>query len=184
VPWQGDGRAFCSGLDFPSVATNPLNIAKLLKRDDAAQAANLAQAVGHAWRALPVPVIACIHGVCFGGGLQIALGADFRYATPDAQLSIMEVCAPPQCLARDDNDNDDARPAPAPQAKWGLIPDMSASVTLRELVRADVAKELSMTGRIVPAPEARDLGLLTRVCDDPLQVRCHGDPRYCAMAEE
>jgi enoyl-CoA hydratase/carnithine racemase len=61
---------------------------------------------------------------------------------------------------------------------------MSASVTLRELVRADVAKELSMTGRIVPAPEARDLGLLTRVCDDPLQVRCHGDRRYCVMAEE
>lgn len=63
----------------------------------ATQAANLAQAVVYAWRALPVPVIACIHGVCFGGGLQIALGADFRYATPDAQLSIMEVCRPSGC---------------------------------------------------------------------------------------
>jgi enoyl-CoA hydratase/carnithine racemase len=89
-------------------------------------------------------VIAAIHGKCFGGALQIALGADIRLATPDASLSIME-------------------------AKWGLIPDMSASVTLRELVRIDVAKELTMTGRIVTGEEAARLGLVTRCVTDPLQ---------------
>jgi enoyl-CoA hydratase/carnithine racemase len=54
------------------------------------------------------------------------------------------------------------------EAKWGLIPDMSASVTLRELVRIDVAKELTMTGRIVNGEEAASLGLVTRCVTDPL----------------
>ena len=76
-------------------------------------------------------------------GMQIALGADFRFAAPDCKLSIME-------------------------AKWGLIPDMSASVTLRELVRADIAKELTMTGRVIDGKEAAELGLVTRCVDDPM----------------
>jgi enoyl-CoA hydratase/carnithine racemase len=105
---------------------------------------NLAQDVAFLWRRLNVPVIAAIHGKCFGGGLQIALGADFRFATPDSNLSIMEV-------------------------KWGLIPDMSASITLRELVRIDVAKELTMTGRIISGDEAARLGLVTRCVADPFR---------------
>lgn len=95
-------------------------------------------------RGLPVPVIACLHGTCFGGGLQIALGADLRFSTPDCRISVME-------------------------ARWGLIPDMGASITLRELVRMDVAKELTMTGRIVSGLEAEKLGLVTRCADDPLE---------------
>jgi enoyl-CoA hydratase/carnithine racemase len=91
---------------------------------------------------VPVPVIAAIHGVAFGGGLQIALGADIRYATPDAQLSIMEI-------------------------RWGLVPDMSGTQTLRHLVRLDVAKELTFTGRIVSGTEAEQLGLVTRVAAAP-----------------
>ena len=82
--------------------------------------------------------------MCFGAGLQVALGADFRYTTPDCQLSIME-------------------------SKWGLIPDMGASVFLRELVRIDIAKELAMTGRIISGEEAANLGLVTRVCEDPMK---------------
>ena len=105
---------------------------------------NLAQDVSYLWRELPVPVIAVLHGMCFGGGLQIALGADMRYSTPDCKLSIME-------------------------GKWGLIPDMGISVTLRELVRMDVAKELTMTGRIISGEEAASLGLVTKCCEDPLQ---------------
>jgi enoyl-CoA hydratase/carnithine racemase len=105
---------------------------------------NLAQDVSYLWRELPVPVIAVLHGMCYGAGLQIALGADMRYATPDCKLSIME-------------------------GKWGLIPDMGAAVTLRELVRIDVAKELTMTGRIFSGQEAAELGLVTKVCEDPLQ---------------
>jgi enoyl-CoA hydratase/carnithine racemase len=79
---------------------------------------NLAQDVSYLWRELPVPVIAALHGMCFGGGLQIALGADMRYSTPDCKLSIME-------------------------GKWGLVPDMGASIVLRELISIDVAKEVS-----------------------------------------
>jgi len=104
---------------------------------------NLAQDVSILWRELPVPVIAVLHGMCFGAGLQIALGADIRFCTPDCKLSIME-------------------------GKWGLIPDMGASVTLRELIRIDVAKELTMTGRILSGSEAHDLGLVTNVSEDPL----------------
>jgi enoyl-CoA hydratase/carnithine racemase len=94
------------------------------------------------WRQVPVPVIAAIHGATFGGGLQVALGADMRIAAPDTQLSVMEI-------------------------KWGLIPDMGISKTLLQLVRGDVAKELTFTGRIVEADEALALGLITRIADDP-----------------
>ena len=92
-----------------------------------------------------MPVIAAIHGVAYGGGLQIALGADIRVATPDSRLSVMEI-------------------------KWGLIPDMAGSQTLRNLVRLDVAKELAFTGRVVSGSEAAELGLVTQVSDTPLQV--------------
>jgi len=95
-------------------------------------------------RGLPVPVIACLHGMCYGGGLQLALGADLRFSTPDCRISIME-------------------------SRWGLIPDMGASVTLRELVRMDVAKELTMTGRIISGTEAEKFGLVTRCVDDPME---------------
>lgn len=147
---SGEGRAFSSGLDAKGVALSgpKSSLNKLLKRpsgyggDDGV--GNLAQDVCYLWRKLPVPVIAVLHGYCFGGGLQIALGADFRFSTPDCKLSIME-------------------------SRWGLIPDMSASIVLRELVRIDVAKELTMTGRIIDAVEAESLGLVTRCVDDPME---------------
>jgi enoyl-CoA hydratase/carnithine racemase len=134
----GKGRAFCSGLDVTSVFASPLSATKELfdrrqveddhsgsnKQKSKTRIANLAQEVAYLWRRLPVPVIAVVHHSCLGAGLQIALGADIRIATADAKLVVME-------------------------AKWGLIPDMSASVTLRELVRMDVAKELTYTGRVV-----------------------------------
>lgn len=150
VVLSGEGRAFCSGLDAKSVALNGPsgNLEKLLERPSPyggeGGAGNLAQDVAYLWRGLPVPVIACLHGTCFGGGLQIALGADLRFSTPDCRISVME-------------------------ARWGLIPDMGASITLRELVRMDVAKELTMTGRIVSGLEAEKLGLVTRCADDPLE---------------
>jgi len=146
VVLHGDGRAFCAGLDVKAVMANPLsvkaNIDELLHRPDG-EVSNLAQDVGYLWRRIPVPVIAAIHGVCLGGGLQIALGADMRIAAPATKMSIME-------------------------AKWGLIPDMSATVTLRELVPKDVAMELTMTGRVFEAEEALRLGLVTRLAADPL----------------
>ena len=107
--------------------------------------ANFAQRVATDWIDLPVPVIAAIQGNCFGGGLQIALGADIRIARPDARLSVMEV-------------------------KWGLIPDMAITRTLPRLVGIDVAKELAFTGRLFSGEEALGMGVVTRVADDPLSA--------------
>lgn len=142
VVLAGAGKSFCAGIDLAAFAAGEAVIRKLLARRDG-EAANLAQRVGWGWRECPVPVIAALHGEVFGGGLQVALGADLRIARPDARLSVMEV-------------------------RWGLIPDMSGSQTLRGLVRRDVALELAWTGRVVPGEEALALGLVTRLADDPL----------------
>jgi enoyl-CoA hydratase/carnithine racemase len=106
--------------------------------------ANGWQQVAWGWRELPVPVIAAVHGVAFGGGLQIALGADVRLVHPDTKLSVMEI-------------------------QWGIVPDMAGCVLLSEFVRPDVARELTYTGRLVGDAEAVALGLATRVSEDPLR---------------
>jgi enoyl-CoA hydratase/carnithine racemase len=144
VVLHGEGKSFCSGLDVASFVSGdgPLSNEDLLRRDPG-RSGNLAQRVCTDWIDLPVPVIAAIHGNCFGGGLQIALGADVRIAAPDARLSVME-------------------------GKWGLVPDMGITRTLPRLVRIDVAKELTYTARILSGAEAAELGLVTRVADDPL----------------
>ena len=150
VVLSGEGRAFCAGLDFTSfmgmaggAASGGQGIG-LLQRD-ASSPANRAQLAAWVWQELPVPVIAAIHGVAYGGGLQIALGADIRFVAPDAKLSVMEI-------------------------KWGLVPDMSGTQTLRHLVRLDVAKELTFTGRVVSGTEAVALGLATHVSDAPREA--------------
>ena len=142
VVLHGEGPSFCSGLDLGSLMTGPVSLDDILKRPDG-QRANAAQQACTAWIDVPAPVIAAIHGNCFGGGLQIALGADIRFATPDARLSVME-------------------------SKWGLVPDMGITSTLPRLVRIDVAKELTYTGRVVSGAEAAELGVITRVAADPL----------------
>ncbi|MFE8070921.1 crotonase/enoyl-CoA hydratase family protein [Marinobacteraceae bacterium S3BR75-40.1] len=138
---KGAGEAFCSGLDVKTVSRNPLNFARLLMKPGR-KIANLAQEMGYLWREVPAPVIAVTHGYCFGGGLQIALGADFRYTTPDCEFSIME-------------------------SKWGLIPDMSLMTTLPGLMAMDQAKRLAMTAERVDGHKARELGLVTEVTEDP-----------------
>jgi enoyl-CoA hydratase/carnithine racemase len=143
VVLHGDGPSFCSGLDVVSVMSAGQGLDGLTKplRDENP---NWFQRTAYDWIRLPVPVIAAIHGNCLGGGLQIALAADVRFATPDARLSVMEV-------------------------KWGLIPDMSITRTLPRLVGIDVAKELTYTGRVISGREAHALGLVTHLSDDPVQ---------------
>jgi enoyl-CoA hydratase/carnithine racemase len=142
VVLHGEGPSFCSGLDVAGVMYAGEGLDGLVQRlrEDPP---NWFQRVAYGWVTLPVPVIAAVHGACFGGGLQIALGADIRIAAPDARLSVMEM-------------------------KWGLIPDMSITRTLPRLVRIDVAKELTYTGRVLSASEASQLGLVTWVTGDPL----------------
>lgn len=141
VVLTGAGPAFCSGLDVSSLMGTPEAIERLLQKQPD-ELVNLAQRVCWCWTELPVPVIAALHGTVFGGGLQIALGADIRLVHPEARLSVMEI-------------------------RWGLVPDMGGTRRLRDLMSIDVAKDLTFTGRIVGGVEACSLGLATRVSDDP-----------------
>jgi len=141
---QGNGEDFCSGLDIKSVLKDKSAAPALLAKWLPGQA-NMAQRVSHNWRKIPVPVIMAIQGRCWGGGMQIALGADFRFATPDASFSIME-------------------------GKWGLIPDMGGNLALRELVTKDIAMKLTMTAEVISAQTALDYGLITEISEDPLQL--------------
>lgn len=142
VVLHGAGPSFCSGLDVAGVMANQPGSDDLMAPLREA-VPNWFQRPSYRWLEVPAPVIAAIHGHCLGGGLQIALGADIRFATPDAKLSVLEV-------------------------KWGLIPDMAITRTLPRLVGIDVAKELAFTGRVLSGAEASELGLVTHLADDPL----------------
>lgn len=143
VVLSGEGKAFCAGLDvmnFAAFATkDPEDFVMTRTHGDA----NLFQEVSLIWRKLPMPVIAALQGVCYGGGLQIAAGADIRIAHPDTKLAIMEM-------------------------KWGLIPDMGGMITLPHLMRADHLRRLTYTADPVLAPQAMEMGLVTELSDDPL----------------
>jgi enoyl-CoA hydratase/carnithine racemase len=143
---HGAGDNFCAGIDlsiFQGGGLDSLDKNAFRPRDGSP--ANFFQSAAYVWRALPVPVIAAIEGVAFGAGLQIALGADIRYATPNAKLSIMEI-------------------------KWGIIPDMAITATLRDIMPADRVKQLAYSGRIIAGSEAEILGLITSIHDDPLDA--------------
>ncbi len=141
VVLAGEGEAFCAGLDLGGALREPRGIAtRFVPRPWAGT--NVFQEACWAWRRLPVPVVAAVHGHCLGAGLQLALGADLRVSTPDARWSVRE-------------------------ARWGLVPDMSGTRSLVELVGLDVAKDLTLTARLLDGQEAHRLGLVTRVADDP-----------------
>jgi enoyl-CoA hydratase/carnithine racemase len=139
----GEGDSFCAGLDFKAVSKKPSMIPQLFLKFPWTQW-NDFQKVALIWRNIPVPVITAIKGNCFGGGLQIALGSDYRIARPDSSLSVMEI-------------------------KWGLIPDMSGTVTLTTLTRYDIAQELTMTGRKFSGEEAYEYGIVSKLSDNPME---------------
>ena len=143
VVLHGAGGNFCAGIDVSVLEETEFDFGKALHTPLEPSPANFFQRAAYAWRELPVPVICALEGVVFGGGLQVALGADIRIAGPDAKLSIME-------------------------SKWGLVPDMGISTTLRHLVPPDRVKELAWTGRILGSEEAREMGLVTAVSEDPV----------------
>jgi enoyl-CoA hydratase/carnithine racemase len=142
VVLSGEGRAFCAGLDmgnFAKMASGERGGAGLVESPRTANGANRAQQPVMVWRELPV---AAVHGVAFGGGFQLALGPDIRIVAPDAKLAILEI-------------------------KWGLVPDMGGVALLRGLLRDDVARELTYTGRIFDGTEAHEIGLATKLSADP-----------------
>lgn len=138
----GAGLDFCSGLDVKALMKDRAGMAKLLWKW-LPWRSNLAQVVSTGWREMAVPVIAAVHGRCWGGGLQIALGADFRLVQPDASLSVME-------------------------GRWGLIPDMGGTLAMREITGRDHAMWLSMSAQVFDGTHALELGLATALADDPM----------------
>lgn len=153
VVLSGEGRAFCAGLDFSSFqAMGSRDRGSDGDRTSESPADGLMATEGrithrgqqavYGWTELPVPVIAAVHGHALGGGIQLALGADIRFVAPDAELSVLEI-------------------------RWGLVPDMTGTQALVNLVGLDVAKELTFTGRMVSGVEAVELGLCTHLSDDP-----------------
>ncbi|MBR0898597.1 crotonase/enoyl-CoA hydratase family protein [Bradyrhizobium tropiciagri] len=145
VVLSGEGQGFCAGLDMERlIATTEgesiLPFADLGQRTHGI--ANLAQHLVWLWRELPVPVIAAVHGIAFGGGFQLMLGADIRYLAPRTRLAVIE-------------------------AKWGLVPDMAGTQLMRHLAREDVVRELTYTARVFSADEALGYGFATRIVEDP-----------------
>ena len=146
VVLSGEGKAFCAGLDMGNFQRTA-EAGRETRAEDRLLArtngiANRPQYAAWVWREVPVPVIAAVHGVAFGGGFQVMLGADIRLAAPDTKLSVMEI-------------------------KWGLVPDMAGTMLMRHLMRDDVIRELTFTGRIFTAEEGVALGAVTRLSPDP-----------------
>src|SRR5215212_2441643 len=149
VVLSGEGRAFCAGLDtsnFAAMASGGRSggggsAGALVTPKRTPGGSNRAQHAVMVWREIPVPVIAAVHGVAYGGGYQLALAPDLRFVAPDTKLSVMEI-------------------------KWGLVPDMAGMVLMRGLVRDDVARELTYSGRIFLGEEALAMGLATRLSAD------------------
>ncbi|MFN8023644.1 MAG: crotonase/enoyl-CoA hydratase family protein [Acidimicrobiales bacterium] len=155
VVLSGEGSSFCAGLDFSSFTAmagggggNGAGNGGGGESDGnpgsmaPGRITHLGQQVCWVWQELPVPVIAAVHGHALGGGIQIALGADIRIVHPDTQLSVREV-------------------------HWGLVPDMTGTLMLSQLVRADIAKELVFTARVFDGREAHAIGLATKLSDTP-----------------
>jgi len=148
VVLSGNGRSFCAGLDMASMqgiterdSDSPGSGSTLKSGTKFPE--NQFQRAALVWKRLPMPVIGAIHGVAYGAGAQVAMGADIRIAAPDMRFSVLEI-------------------------KWGLIPDVGITQTLRDVVPLDVAKELTWTGRILDGPAAKELGIITHVSEDPL----------------
>ena len=145
VVLSGEGPDFCAGLDFGSFAAmrDGERLSALVELPPSAGPARATgQRAAYVWTEIGVPVIAAVTGNAVGGGLQIALGADIRIVAPEARMSVLEI-------------------------RWGLVPDMTGSQLLPELVGRDVAKELTFSGRVVRGEEAVALGLASRVDPDP-----------------
>ncbi len=146
VVLRGEGKAFCAGLDLSNFSMDEQSIMNSIPLPDRTHGiANRWQQAVWTWHECTVPVIAAVHGVSYGGGLQIMSGADIKLVHPETRLSIMEV-------------------------KWGIIPDMGGTQLWRHQVRQDILKELTFTHRVFSAEESVNYGFATRMEDDPLQA--------------
>lgn len=142
---SGEGKGFCAGIDIGGlgamIGKDPNDL--MMPRTHGEGTTNQWQEVSMVWTRVPMPVIAAVHGVCFGAGMQLALGADIRIAASDARFAVMEM-------------------------KWGIVPDMGGMVLMPRLLRSDVMRKLTYTAEPISADKAEAWGLVTELADDPL----------------
>jgi enoyl-CoA hydratase/carnithine racemase len=127
---SGAGRSFCAGHDLSAIASGEQAPSKHFEPETIDALENL-----------PQPTIAKIHGHCFTGGLELALGCDLLVASEAAQLGDTH-------------------------GQWGLAPIWGMSVRLPERVGPSRAKELMFTSRRITGAEAAALGLVDRACPE------------------
>ncbi|MEJ2586659.1 MAG: enoyl-CoA hydratase-related protein [Deltaproteobacteria bacterium] len=94
--------------------------------------------VGFRMEQLPIPIIACVNGFALGGGTEISLACDFIYASETAKFG-------------------------QPEINLGIIPGFGGTQRLPRRVGRGMAKELCMTGALISAQEAKDIGLVNKV---------------------
>ncbi|MEH6740271.1 MAG: crotonase/enoyl-CoA hydratase family protein [Sulfitobacter sp.] len=142
---SGEGKAFCAGIDISGlsgmIGKDPAEL--LMPRTHGEGTTNQWQEVAMIWSRMDIPVIASVHGACYGAGIQLALGADIRIASPDAKFAVMEM-------------------------KWGIVPDMGGMVLLPKLVRTDVLRRMTYTAEPISAEQAERWGIVTEIADDPM----------------
>jgi enoyl-CoA hydratase/carnithine racemase len=144
VVLRGEGKAFSAGLDFAAAMSGELPVDPGMAQFRNALAERLQRPL-LLLENLEKPVIAALHGVCLGFGLEIALAADLRVAAPDTRISL-------------------------PEVRLGLVPDVGGTTRLLRTVGRSRAKDIIFTAREVPTDEALRIGLVDRVADDPLAV--------------
>jgi enoyl-CoA hydratase len=130
-----DATAFAAGADIEEM----LHIAG--SEDEHWALMNAVRQAEHSLSNCPKPVIAMIRGICIGGGVELALGCDLRFATRNARFAI-------------------------PPAKLGLVYSLSSTKRLIELVGLGRARDLLYSARLVESSEALRIGLVERVFDD------------------
>jgi enoyl-CoA hydratase/carnithine racemase len=132
VVLRGEGPVFSAGVDLSELAAFAGDPDVLRPfRNVFLDCANLCEA-------MPKPVICEIHGACFGGALEVALGCDLRVAAEGSQLGL-------------------------PEVRFGIIPDVGGSSRLPAVVGLGRAKELIMTAKTITAEEGERIGLVNRV---------------------
>ncbi|WP_043641839.1 crotonase/enoyl-CoA hydratase family protein [Chromobacterium haemolyticum] len=144
----GEGRHFCSGIDLGMLMGVQAEIAddcEARKREKLRRLILELQDCVNSLEHCRKPVIAAVHGACVGGGLDIALAADFRFAAADAVFSVREIDV-------------------------GMVADVGALQRLPRVVGEGMARELALTGRDVAAEEALAMRLVNRVLPDAAAV--------------
>jgi len=139
-------KAFVAGADIKYMSS--------LSVEEAKDWGALGHECGRLLEEMPKPTIAAINGFALGGGCELALACDLRYAAPDAKLG-------------------------QPEINLGIIPGWGGTVRLARAITIGIAKELILTGRLVDADEAERLGLVNGVAD-PVLDRAYDVARLLA----